>query len=284
MGQRQRLIVGNWKMHKTVSEATGFVERLADLLQREITSPPPVRLELVLAPPFTALSAVADQLARLGLFVGAGGGAGRAPGSAGGGPPPVSLAAQDVHWEDQGAFTGEVSAPMLQDLGCRYVIIGHSERRRHFGETDATVGKKVAAALRRRLRPILCIGETWEQRQGGQTEHVLSAQLTESLSAVEKEQASDVVIAYEPVWAIGSGHPATSEQARKAHRHVRTRIMALWGQDAGENAPILYGGSVTPDNIEELLATPDIDGALVGGACLDPVQFAKILVVACIRP
>lgn len=265
MGQRQRLIVGNWKMHKTVSEAVGFVERLADLLRRETAGPPPVRLEIVLAPPFTALSAVASALAKYPL-----------PKS-----PPVSAAAQDVYWEDEGAFTGEVSAPMLKDLGCRYVIIGHSERRRYFGETDATAVKKVAAALRHRLRPILCIGETWEQRQGGQTEQVLTAQLTESLSAVEKDQAAEVVIAYEPVWAIGSGHPATPDQAGKAHRYIRTRLMALWGQDAGETAPILYGGSVTPDNTEELLATPEIDGALVGGACLDPVKFARILAIAC---
>jgi len=258
MARRQRLIVGNWKMHKTVPEATGFVERLADLLPKS----PPANVTIVVAPPFTALPAVSAAIRS----------------------HPLMLGAQDVHWEDQGAFTGEISALMLKDLGCRYVIIGHSERRRYFGETDATVGKKVATALRHRLRPILCIGETWDQRTGGQTEKVLTAQLSESLSAVEKDQASEAVIAYEPIWAIGSGHPATPEQAHQAHRHIRTKLIALWGQDAGEKVPILYGGSVTPDNIAELLAKPEIDGALVGGACLDPVQFAKIMIVACSPP
>ncbi len=259
MSHRQRLIVGNWKMHKTIPEARALVERLGQLLPRS----PSAQVEVVVAPPFTALAAAASALAQHGLF-----------------PTPVLLAAQDVFWEDSGAFTGEVSAPMLTDLGCRYVIVGHSERRKYFEETNAMVGKKVAAALRHRLRPILCIGETWDQRERGQTTQILSDQLTGALSAVEKDQAPEIVIAYEPVWAIGSGHPATPEQAREAHRHIRTRIMAHWGQDAGETVPILYGGSVTPDNIKEFLALPEIDGALVGGACLDPVQFARIVTVA----
>jgi triosephosphate isomerase len=192
----------------------------------------------------------------------------------------VELAAQDVFWEESGAYTGEISAPMLTDLGCRYVIVGHSERRRYFGETGETAGKKVGAALRHGLRVILCIGETWDQREKGQTGSVLSRQLTESLSHVEKTQAAEVVIAYEPVWAIGSGQPATPAQAHEAHRHIRSVLTGLWGQEPGEGTPILYGGSVTPDNIEELLKTPEINGALVGGACLDPVQFARIITVA----
>ena len=260
MAQRQRLIVGNWKMHKTVAEACAFVEQLAGLLPKA----PPANVTIVIAPPFTALQAVASALAEHGLSK----------------TPPVMMAAQDVHWEEHGAFTGEVSVPMLKDAGCRYVIIGHSERRRHFGETDATARKKVAVVLRHGLRPILCVGETWEQRSNGQTEHVLSSQLTEALTGVEKDQAADVVIAYEPVWAIGSGRPATAEQARDAHRHIRDKGAALWGHEAGERLPILYGGSVTPDNIGELLAMREVDGALVGGACLDPTQFAKILTVA----
>ncbi len=268
-------------MHKTIPEATAFVERLADLLRQ---SPPPVKnIEVVLAPPFTALSAVYSAIKSNPLFarvVGTGGGAGRVPGSAGGGPPPVSIGAQDLHGEEHGAFTGEVSASMLKDAGCRYVIVGHSERRQLFGETNAAVQKKSAAALRRGLRPILCIGETSDQRASAQTEQVLSVQLAEGLAAVGKERAGEVVIAYEPVWAIGSGHPATPEQAREAHRQIRTRIRDLWGQDAAGQVPILYGGSVTADNIAELLATPEIDGALVGGACLDPVQFARILTIA----
>jgi triosephosphate isomerase len=266
MAQRPRLIVGNWKMHKTVPEARHFVERLAEFLS---TAPPANNIEIVLAPPFTALHAVASALATRGLF----------PKT-----PPVSLAAQDVHWEDQGACTGEVSPHMLKDAGCRYVIVGHSERRRDFGETDATVRKKVAAILRHGLRPILCIGESWEQRSNGRTEQVLSGQLTEALSGVDKDRAADIVIAYEPVWAIGSGHPATAEQARDAHRHIRTKATALWGQDAGERPRILYGGSVTSDNLGELVALREVDGALVGGACLDPVQFARILSIAGLQP
>ncbi len=254
MAQRQRLIVGNWKMHKTISEAQAFVKRLAGLLPKT----PSAGVTIILAPPFTALSAVAGAIKSL----------------------PVDLSAQDVHWDEQGAFTGEVSPTMLREAGCRYVIIGHSERRRYFGETDATVKAKVGAALRHGLRPILCVGETGEQRANGRTEPVLSGQLTEALAGVDKERATDVVIAYEPVWAIGSGQPATAEQARDAHRHIRATATALWGHDAGERLPILYGGSVTSDNIGEFLALREVDGALVGGACLDPAQFAKILAVA----
>ena len=249
-------------MHKTIPEAVGLVERLAELLKKS----PPTNVTIVIAPPFTALSAVASTLATHSLFVGAGGG--------------IELAAQDMHWEDAGAYTGEVSPLMLKDLGCRYVIVGHSERRRYFGETDATVRKKVLAALRHGLRPILCVGETWDQRNRNQTESVLTAQLTEALTGVDKDQGTEVVIAYEPIWAIGSGHPATPPQAREAHRHIRARITALWGQETGERVPILYGGSVTAENIGELLAIRGVDGALVGGACLDPAQFARILVVA----
>lgn len=252
MAQRQRLIVGNWKMHKTVPEARDFVAKLAGLLPK---SP---HIEIVLAPPFTVLSAVADAIKSL----------------------PIGLSAQDTHWDDQGAFTGEVAPPMLKDAGCRYVIVGHSERRRYFGETDATVKKKVAAVLRHGLRPILCVGETGEQRASGQTEQVLSGQLAEALGGIEKDRAADVVVAYEPVWAIGSGRPATAEQARDAHRRIRATATALWGQEPGERVPILYGGSVTPDNIREFLALREVDGALVGGACLDPAQFAKILAIA----
>ncbi len=255
MTPRHRLIVGNWKMHKTIPEARDFVARLAELLT---PAPPDSMVEIVLAPPFTALAAVSTAIKSL----------------------PIGLSAQDMHWEDLGAFTGAVSPLMLKDLGCRYVIIGHSERRRDFGETDATVNKKVAAALRHGLRPILCIGETWDQRTNSQTEQVLSAQLTAALTGIEKDQAGDVVIAYEPVWAIGSDHPATAQQAHDAHRHIRARVTALWGQDAGERLVILYGGSVKPDNIGELLASREVNGTLIGGACLDPLQFAKMLSIA----
>ncbi|HZC68064.1 MAG TPA: triose-phosphate isomerase [Nitrospirales bacterium] len=276
MTPRPRLIVGNWKMHKTIPEARALIEQLAEHLRREPAAPVPLpaQLEIVVVPPFTALSAVASVLAQQSLFVGAGGGASRP------GPSPVSLAAQDMHWEDAGAYTGEISPPMLKDLGCRYVLVGHSERRRSFGETDAIVRKKVLATLRHGLRPILCIGETWDQRARNQTQQVLTAQLTEALTGVDKDQGTEVVIAYEPVWAIGSGQSATPPQAREAHRHVRARVTAQWGHETGERVPILYGGSVTPDNIGELLAIREVDGALVGGACLDPAQFARILSIA----
>jgi triosephosphate isomerase (TIM) len=251
---RSRLIVGNWKMHKTISEAKDLVQQLVQL----VGDPVPRGLSTVLAPPFTALSTVSEALK------------GR----------PYLLGAQDLFWEDSGAFTGEVSGVMLKDVGCRYVIVGHSERRRYFGETDAMVRKKAVAALRHELRPLVCIGETWDQRLSGQAEHVLSLQLTEALAEVEKHQAEEVVIAYEPVWAIGSGRAATCEQVDNTHRLLRAQLIALWGQDAGARVPILYGGSVVPENIGEFLAISDVDGALVGGACLDPVLFAKILQIA----
>ena len=255
MLQRHRLIVGNWKMHKTTAEAADLVERLAKLVG---DNRPPDNVVIALAPPFTALATVAQHLK------------GR----------PYVLAAQNLHWEDQGAFTGEISGSMLKEFGCRYVIIGHSERRRYFGESDSIVHKKIAAAFRHGLQPILCIGESWDQRLSGQTEHVLSFQLTEALEGVEKNQALSLVIAYEPIWAIGSGRPAAPEQAQEVHQHIRTELIALWGREVGDQVPILYGGSVTPDNIAALLAESEVDGVLVGGACLDPVLFAKILFTA----
>ena len=251
---RSRLIVGNWKMHKTISEAKELVQQLVHLLGDSV----PQGLSTVLAPPFTALFTVSEALKGL----------------------PFLLGAQDLFWEDFGAFTGEVSGAMLKDVGCRYVIVGHSERRRYFGETDAMVRKKAVAALRHELRPIVCIGETWDERLSGQAEHVLSLQLTEGLAGIEKHQAEEVVIAYEPVWAIGSGRAATCAQVDDTHRRLRTELIALWGQDVGARVPILYGGSVVPENIGELLAIPNVDGALVGGACLNPVLFAKILRIA----
>jgi triosephosphate isomerase len=254
MLQRPPLIVGNWKMHKTIPEATEFVHQLTEYLGDDVSRGP----STVLAPPFTALFSVAQAIK------------GR----------PYLLGAQDLYWEDQGAFTGEVSGGMLKDVGCRYVIVGHSERRRYFGETDAMVRKKAAAALRHELRPIVCIGETSEQRSSGQTHDVLSRQLTEALAGLDKDQAEDIAVAYEPVWAIGSGRAATPEQADESHRHVRSQLLGIWGPDAGTRVPILYGGSVVPENIGELLAIAEVDGALVGGACLDPALFAKIIQIA----
>jgi len=254
MLQRPRLIVGNWKMHKTIPEAQNLVDRLIQLAGEKVGQ----GVATVLAPPFTALSTVAHAIKGHSYLLGA----------------------QNLHWEDHGAFTGEISGRMLRDVGCSYVLVGHSERRRYFGETDSIIQKKAAAALRHELRPILCVGETWEQRESGRMEPVLSLQLAEGLGGIEKQHAQDVAIAYEPVWAIGSGRAATPEQAAQAHRYIRIQLLALWGDDAASRVPILYGGSVVPENTGELLAITDVDGALVGGACLDPVQFAKILRIA----
>ena len=237
-------------MHKTIPEAVDFLGQLTELLTRGEYEPS-TGVKVVIAPPFTALSAVAAALGTL----------------------PFLLGAQDLHWEDQGAFTGEISGGMLADIGCRYVIVGHSERRRYFGDTDGIVQKKAAAALRHGLHPIVCIGESLDQRLSGQTEHLLSTQLTESLAAVSKEQAQDVVIAYEPVWAIGSGHPATPEQAQAVHDVLRKRLRK---HEAAESVSLLYGGSVKAGNAKALFACADIDGGLIGGASLNVDEFLAI--------
>jgi triosephosphate isomerase len=245
---RQRLIAGNWKMHKTAAEAAVYVRRLAGLIRRSKT------VEIVLAPPFTALSVAALPAARRFVFAG-----------------------QDLHWEDAGAYTGEVSAPMLKALGCRYVILGHSERRRLFGETDDAINKKVLAALRHGLRPILCIGESLAERHGGRTARVVTRQLRECLRGVSGEAGRHLAIAYEPVWAIGTGHAASPEHIHAVHATIRALLGEQWGGRAAGRPRILYGGSVNPDNVTAFLASPEVDGALVGGACLDPRSFAKIV-------
>jgi triosephosphate isomerase len=239
-------------MHKTGSEATVFVRRLAELV------PAAGRAEVVLAPPYTALHAAAHAAALTSF----------------------ALAAQNLFWEDQGAYTGEVSAPMLKDLGCRYVILGHSERRTLFGERDEAINRKVRAALRHGLRPILCLGETLPERDGGRTESVVTGQLQKGLDGVPKEEILQVAIAYEPVWAIGTGRAASPSQAMDVHATLRSLLAGGWGAEAGEQVRILYGGSVTPDNAPEFLASSGIDGALVGGACLDPQSFARIIAAA----
>ncbi len=248
------LIVGNWKMHKTASEAATFVQALQQRFPAALT-----RIELVLAPPFTALESVRTAL----------------------GPSSwIGLAAQNLHWESQGAFTGEISGPMLRDLGCRHVIIGHSERRTLFGERDRDIQKKVRAALTHGLRPILCVGESLSEREGGQTGSVVTAQLHGALRHVTAEELATITIAYEPVWAIGTGRAATTEQAVEVHQSIRTYIVTNWTQAAVSTVRVIYGGSVTPQNIASLLASDAIDGALVGGACLDPESFATIAHVA----
>jgi triosephosphate isomerase len=246
---RTPLFAGNWKMFKTVHEAVAFAKEFKAAVKDA------VGVDIVLAPPFTAVHAVAEAL--------------RASN--------IAVAAQDMYWEREGAFTGEVSATMLREAGAEYVIVGHSERRRLFGETDVTVNRKMAAAIAADLTPIVCIGETLEEREGGSTLAVLDRQLKDGLDATTPEQVGDLVIAYEPVWAIGTGRNATAAQAQEAHAHIRNRLRQWFGAGTAEKCRILYGGSVKPDNIAELTREADVDGALVGGASLDVRSFGEIV-------
>jgi triosephosphate isomerase len=240
-------IAGNWKMHKTLADARA--------LARDIRlGAAGARVEVALAPPYTALTAVAAELA----------------GSS------IRLAAQDTFWEPKGAFTGAISPLMLTDAGCHYVIIGHSERRQLFGETDHTVNLKLKAALNAGLVPIFCLGETLEEREAGRTLKVVETQLKEGLAGIGSAFGEPLVIAYEPVWAIGTGRTATPAQAQEVHAFIRGQVKALLGA-IGANIRILYGGSVTPDNVVALMAQPDLNGALVGGASLKSDSFLKII-------
>ncbi len=246
---RKPLIAGNWKMFKTVQETVFYIKELRALVGS-------VRdVEIVVAPPFTAVAAAAEA----------------ARGSH------LAIAAQNVYWEREGPFTGEVSAAMIREAGAAYVIIGHSERRTLFGETDLTVNRKLGATLSSGLIPIVCVGESLEQRDANQTLDVLDGQVRGSLDNVTSMQLATLVLAYEPVWAIGTGRNATPEQAQEAHAHIRSRLKQWFGADAAARCPILYGGSVKPDNIAALRAQPDVDGALVGGASLDVRAFAEIV-------
>ena len=250
---RTRFIVGNWKMNKTASEATSFVCEL----ERQITNADSVQIGLT--PPFTALQAARDAL----------------------GPTPrFLLGAQNLYWEDKGAFTGEVSGPMLKELGCRFVLIGHSERRQYFGDQDSWTNKKISAAIRHDLQPILCVGETLQDRDAGHTDAVIQRQLHTALTGIDTSSLISMTIAYEPVWAIGTGRAATPEQAVSVHQMIRRTIDELHKAEMGRRIRILYGGSVTPTNIGDFLRSDEIDGALVGGACLDPASFATLISVA----
>ena len=242
-------IAGNWKMFKTVQEAVVFVKELRALV-KDITD-----VEIVVAPPFTAIHSVAEAVRNSN----------------------IGVAAQDVHWEREGAFTGEICAPMLKEAGAEYVIVGHSERRRYFHETDALVNRKIGAAFGSALTPIVCVGETLEERERGETLAVLDRQLKDGLDGVSGERVAELVLAYEPVWAIGTGRNATAAQAGEAHAHIRKRLRQWFGADAADRCHVIYGGSVKPDNIRELIAEPDVDGALVGGASLDVASFAEIV-------
>lgn len=246
---RRPIIVGNWKMHKTIAEAVA----LAQTLKASVAG---VRdVEIGVAPPFTALAAVVEALR----------------------DSPIVVAAQNMHWEPQGAFTGEISAAMLADVGCRRVIIGHSERRQYFAETDETVNKKLHAALAAALDPILCIGETLAQRESQATFRALEQQVRRALVSIGEEGMRRLVIAYEPVWAIGTGKTATPEQVQEVHMFIRSLLESLYGKTLADEVRIQYGGSVNAGNIQALMAQPDVDGALVGGASLDASSFAKIV-------
>jgi len=241
---RKPIMAGNWKMFKTESEALDFAKAIkplvADVKDRT----------LLICPPYPVLSKMADELEGSNVMIGG----------------------ENLFWEDEGAFTGEVSGPMLLAVGCTYVIIGHSERRQYFGETDETVNKRLKAALKHRLLPIVCVGETLAQREANETFKVIEKQVKDGLKDLSADDWQQVVIAYEPVWAIGTGKTATPDQAQEVHKFIR----GLLPKEVADSTRILYGGSVKPANVKELMAKPDIDGGLVGGASLKPDSFSQL--------
>jgi triosephosphate isomerase len=249
MGNRTPLIAGNWKMYKTNAAAVETAGRLVELVSD--TSD----VDIMIAPVFTAL----DPVSRV------------VKGSR------VGLGAQNLYWEKEGAYTGEISADMLVSSGCQYVIIGHSERRQYFGETDETVNRKIGAAIAANLIPVFCIGETEAERESGNTFSVLDKQVKDGLKETVVDDLGSLVIAYEPVWAIGTGKTATKDQAQETHKYIRSLIDGVFGTALADSVRILYGGSVKPANVTELMAMPDIDGALVGGASLEAESFSQIV-------
>ncbi|MBD3409320.1 MAG: triose-phosphate isomerase [Ignavibacteriales bacterium] len=247
---RRKVVAGNWKMHKNYSEAVSLVSDLKNELINEN-----LKCDVIVCPPFTFLEAAHTVVKS----------------------SEIQLGAQNMHFEEKGAFTGEVSAEMLKSVGCEYVILGHSERRKIFEESDETINKKVRAALAAGLRPIFCIGETLEEREGGKMFDVLGTQLKEGLKEVDAEGMGKIIVAYEPVWAIGTGKTATPDQAEEAHQFVRKTLGEIFDDGVAEKTVIQYGGSVKPNNAAELLAKENIDGALVGGACLEAESFLEIV-------
>jgi len=243
------VIAGNWKMHKTLAEARALSQEIRDGAG-QVT-----HCQIVLAPPYTALAAVAEVIRGTSLILGA----------------------QNVHWEAQGAYTGEISIPMLEDAGCGAVILGHSERRQHFVETDETVNRRLRAVMRSSLTPIVCIGETLAQREDGSYHAVLSQQLAGGLDLLTHQDLLRIILAYEPVWAIGTGRTASPEIAQEVHRSIRTWLAQRFGDETARKVRILYGGSIKPENISDLMRQPDIDGGLVGGACLEAKSFLRII-------
>lgn len=246
---RKPIIAGNWKMHKAVLEAVSLVEELKPLVEGVND------VEVVVCPTFTALHAVSQTIQNSN----------------------IALGAQNMHWEEKGAFTGEISPVMLKDMGCKYVILGHSERRQYFGETDVTVNKKVQAAFKYELLPIVCVGELLEEREAGKTKEVVETQTRASLADLTRDQVGQLVVAYEPVWAIGTGKTASSADAQEVIGYIRSILANMYGQELADLVRIQYGGSVKADNSPELMSQPDIDGALVGGAALEAKSFAGIV-------
>ncbi len=246
---RHPFIAGNWKMFKTVHDTVVYVKEFRSLV-KDIED-----VEIVIAPPFTAVYAAAEAARNSN----------------------IGVAAQNLHWERDGAFTGEISGPMIKEAGAEYVIIGHSERRTLFGETDQSVNRKIGAAIAAGLVPIVCIGETLAEREAGETLSVLDRQIKAGFDGITGEQVGALVIAYEPVWAIGTGRTATADQAQEAHAHIRQRLRQWFGAPAADECHVIYGGSVKPDNTKDLIAQPDVDGALVGGASLDIKSFFEIV-------
>jgi triosephosphate isomerase len=248
---RKTIIAGNWKMYRTIAEAI----ELANGLKREFYKLSNQSIEVVLCPPYTALSEVNEVIT----------------------DSDIKLGAQDCYWEEEGAFTGEVSCKMLKDAGCDFVIIGHSERRQFFGETNESVNKKLKAALKTGLTPIMCVGEMLAEREKGLTFKVLDDHVQNGLKGISREELERIVIAYEPVWAIGTGKTATPAQAQEAQKYIRDLLVKLYNKETAENVRIQYGGSVKPENIAELMNQPDVDGALVGGASLKVESFSEIV-------
>ena len=246
---RTPFIAANWKMFKTVHETVVFIKELRSIV-KDVDD-----VEIVIAPPFTALHSAAEAARN----------------------SPIGIAAQNAHWEREGAFTGEISVGMVKEAGGDYVIIGHSERRRLFGETDETVNRRLVATLGAQLTAIVCVGETLEEREAGQTLAVLDRQVKACLDGLTGDQVGSLVLAYEPVWAIGTGRNATAAQAGEAHAHIRSRLRQWFGGPAADHCHVIYGGSVKPDNIHELMLVADVDGALVGGASLEVRAFSDIV-------
>ena len=246
------LIAANWKMNKDVKEAVSFIGKFKSLVKGNKSRNS--KSDIVICPPCTLLLELKKLLENAN----------------------VGLGAQNMHFEEKGPFTGEISPLMLKDAGCEYVILGHSERRQHFNETDGLINKKVKAALQSKLKPILCIGETLEQREANETMWIIENQLMNSLKSINASDMKNMAIAYEPVWAIGTGRNATPEQAEEVHKFIRGLLEKMYDKNAAKNARIIYGGSVKPDNIRDLMAMKDINGVLVGGASLDAKSFAEI--------